>query len=40
MGTIIETLAERVYAHGHAIGFQEAKDVGLPCQRAPRTWMR
>lgn len=27
--TIIETLAERVYAHGHAIGFGEAKDIGL-----------
>ncbi len=32
--TIIETLAERVYAHGHAIGFQEAKDIGLPWVRA------
>lgn len=29
METIVETLAERVYAHGHAIGFQEAKDIGL-----------
>jgi hypothetical protein len=34
LGTIIETLAERVYAHGHAIGFQEAKDIGLPCVKA------
>ena len=30
METIVETLAERVYAHGHAIGLGEAKDVGLP----------
>ena len=29
METIVETLAERVYAHGHAIGFDEAKDIGL-----------
>ena len=35
MDTIIETLAERVYAHGHAIGFTEAKDIGLPCAKAP-----
>lgn len=27
---IIETLAERVYAHGHAISGREAKDMGLP----------
>ena len=30
METIIETLAERVYAHGHAIGINEASDIGLP----------
>lgn len=29
METIVETLAERVYAHGHAIGLGEAKDIGL-----------
>lgn len=29
METIVETLAERVYAHGHAIGFAEAHDLGL-----------
>lgn len=34
METIVETLAERVYAHGHAIGFGEAKDIGLPVTRA------
>jgi len=30
MATIIETLAERVYAHGHAIGLKAAKEIGLP----------
>lgn len=30
MATIIETLAEKVYAHGHAIGLTEAKAIGLP----------
>lgn len=29
METIVETLAERVYAHDHAIGSTEAKDIGL-----------
>lgn len=32
---IIETLAERVYAHGHAIGYKEADEIGLPCIKAP-----
>ena len=27
---VIETLAERTYAHGHAIGRREARDIGLP----------
>jgi Serine dehydrogenase proteinase len=31
---IIKTLAERVYAHGHAIGFSEAQEIGLPVTRA------
>jgi len=35
MATIIETLAERVYAHGHAIGLSEAADIGLPVKPAP-----
>ena len=35
MGTIVETLAERVYAHGHAIGISEARDIGLPVTPAP-----
>jgi hypothetical protein len=35
MGTIIETLAERVYAHGHAIGLKEAQTIGLPAVAAP-----
>jgi hypothetical protein len=30
MATIIETLAERVYAHGHAIGGSDALEMGLP----------
>lgn len=30
MATIIETLAERVYAHGHAIGASDAREMGLP----------
>jgi hypothetical protein len=34
MSTIIETLAERVYAHGHAIGLNEARAIGLPVQGA------
>lgn len=34
MGAIVETLAERVYAHGHAIGLTEAKQMGLPVQAA------
>ncbi|MCY3785511.1 MAG: hypothetical protein OXG47_02130 [bacterium] len=34
METIVETLAARVYAHGHAIGFSEAKDIGLPVVEA------
>src|SRR2546422_8658880 len=34
MATIVETLAERVYAHGHAIGFKAAKEIGLPAVSA------
>jgi len=30
INTIIETLTEKIYSHGHAIGRQEAKDIGLP----------
>jgi len=30
MATIVETLAERVYAHVHAIGLKAAKEIGLP----------
>jgi len=37
MATIIETLAERVYAHGHAIGLYEAKQIGLPVDLADET---
>lgn len=34
MTTIIETLAERVYAHGHAIGLRDAGEIGLPATGA------
>jgi hypothetical protein len=34
MASIIETLAEKVYAHGHAFGFREANDAGLPVSQA------
>ena len=30
LGAIVETLAERVYAHGHAIGLRDAQGIGLP----------
>lgn len=35
MTAIIETLAEQVYAHGHAIGLKEAESIGLPVVAAP-----
>lgn len=35
MEAIVDTLATRVYAHGHAIEFREAKDIGLSVVRAP-----
>lgn len=31
---LIETLTERIYAHGHAIGRREAKEIGLPIEYA------
>jgi hypothetical protein len=34
IATIIETLAERVYAHGHAIGLRDAEEIGLPVKAA------
>jgi hypothetical protein len=34
MATIVETLAERVYAHGHAIGLKDAQAIGLPVKAA------
>lgn len=34
MSTIVETLAERVYAHGHAIGLRDAEEIGLPVTSA------
>ncbi|RLE61875.1 MAG: hypothetical protein DRJ38_10690 [Thermoprotei archaeon] len=30
ISTIIETLTEKIYSHGHAIARREAKDIGLP----------
>jgi len=32
LNLIVSTLAERVYAHGHAIGFTTAKEIGLPVE--------
>jgi len=32
ISTIIETLTEKMYSHGHAIGRAEAKDIGLKVQ--------
>ena len=32
MSTIIETLTEKIYSHGHAIGRREARDIGLPVE--------
>ena len=34
---IIETLAEKVYAHGHAVGVGEAKEIGLRAEMADPT---
>jgi ClpP class serine protease len=34
MAAVVETLAERVYAHGHAIGRKEADEIGLPVEAA------
>lgn len=30
INSIIETLTEKIYSHGHAIGRKEAKEIGLP----------
>jgi len=30
INSIIETLTEKIYSHGHGIGRKEAKDIGLP----------
>ena len=34
--SIIETLTEKIYSHGHAIGRKEAKDIGLPVDSADK----
>lgn len=33
INSIIETLTEKIYSHGHAIGRKEAKEIGLPIHR-------
>jgi len=35
INTIVETLAEKVYAHDHAIGLKDAAEIGLPAKPAP-----
>lgn len=35
--SIVKTLAELVYAHGHAIGVQAAKEMGLPVHEAEKS---
>lgn len=32
INSIIETLTEKIYSHGHAIGRKEAKEIGLPIE--------
>ena len=32
INSIIETLTEKIYSHGHAIGRKEAQEIGLPIQ--------
>jgi hypothetical protein len=32
IGTIIESLTEKIYSHGHAIGRKEAAELGLPVE--------
>jgi len=34
ISTIVETLAEKVHAHGHAIGIRAAEEIGLPAKKA------
>jgi ATP-dependent protease ClpP protease subunit len=34
INSIIETLTEKIYSHGHAIGRKEAEEIGLPIERA------
>jgi hypothetical protein len=34
LSTIVVTLAEKVYAHNHAIGLKDAQDIGLPATAA------
>jgi hypothetical protein len=34
--SIVETLSEKIYSHGHAIGRSEAKEIGLPVELADK----
>lgn len=33
INSIIETLTEKIYSHGHAIGRKEAQEIGLPVEK-------
>jgi hypothetical protein len=35
INSIIETLTEKIYSHGHAIGRKEAQEIGLPVEIPP-----
>lgn len=35
INAIVETMAEKIYSHGHAIGRKEANDIGLPVGDVP-----
>lgn len=36
INSIIETLIEKIYFHGHAIGRREAQEIGLPIEMPPK----
>ncbi len=38
MTSIIDTLTEKMYFHGHAIGRREAKELGLPVEYPDADW--
>jgi hypothetical protein len=37
INSIIETLTEKIYSHGHAIGRKEAQEIGLPVELPPES---